>query len=481
MVTFSHSDKGTLEKVWEAAHWPDRFASLDLDGLKRLVVVSAHPDDESLGVGGLIAHVAGLGLPIVVIVLSNGEASHPQSPTHDPARLAQIRRIEVTDALAHLAPNARVHLLELPDGELAEHVGIAAEEIVEAIGEAGGSTWVVSPWRADKHPDHAAASAAAERAARERGARLFEYPIWAWHWSTPDAAVWSEATVRLFDLLPAERKAKARALAFHRSQVGPLSDSLGDEEIVPAGFRAHFARDYETLLEMTLNGAADAPPRPARARKPANRPPRARADPNQTLTAGFFEGVYASGPDPWGFESRWYEKRKRSALIAALPRQRFSTALELGCSTGVLTAELAEYCDTLLCIDLVEEPLTIARERLAGRPGVTFECRTVPGEWPDGAFDLIVLSEVGYYCSASDLRRLLERCRASLAPNGVLVACHWRHPVAEHPLTGDAVHTQLTRVVGLQRTVHHLERDFVLEVYEPRPALSVAQRGGLVP
>ncbi|MDJ0349514.1 PIG-L family deacetylase [Cryobacterium sp. PH29-G1] len=479
MVTFSHSDSGTPEKMWEAARWPDRFSSLGLDGLARLVVVSAHPDDESLGVGGLIAHVAGLGLPIEVVVLSNGEASHPQSPTHDAARLAQIRRIEVTDALAQLAPNAHVHLLELPDGSLADHVDTAATAIVEAIGDAGDSTWVVAPWRADGHPDHAAASAAAERAARTSSARLFEYPIWAWHWSTPDAVVWSGETVRLFELVAAERKAKARALALHRSQVGALSDAPGDEAIVPAGFRAHFARDYETLLEIRLS-AFVAKALPGNARTGRSGVP-ATAESNQTLTAGFFDDIYASGVDPWGFESRWYERRKRSALMAALPRQRFAAALELGCSIGVLTAELATRCDTVLGIDLVEQPLVRARERLAGQPGVTFERRTVPGDWPAGSFDLIVLSEVGYYCSTTDLRRLLERCRASLAPGGALVACHWRHPVTEYPLTGDAVHAQLTHVVGLQRTVHHLERDFILEVYEPRPALSVAQRDGLVP
>ena len=474
MVTFSNVDDGTPEKSWEAANWPDRFATLSTDGLDRLVVVAAHPDDESLGVGGLIARVAGLDVPIVVIVLSNGEASHPNSPTHDQARLAQIRRIEVTDALAHLAPNAQVHLLELPDGKLAEHIDLAAGAILEAIGDASASTWVVAPWRADGHPDHAAASAAADRAARERSARLFEYPIWAWHWSNPDAPIWSSDTVRVFDLLPAERKAKARALALHRSQVGPLSDSFGDEAIVPAGFREHFTRTFETLIEVALKKSGGALARPQ-----TDAP--APADPNHTLTAGYFDTIYSSGPDPWGFETRWYEKRKRAALIAALPRQRFGTALELGCSTGVLTVELAERCDTVLGIDLIEQPLSIARARLAGQPGVSFERRTVPADWPEGEFDLIVLSEVGYYCSMVDLRRLLERCRASLAPGGVLVACHWRHPVAEYPLTGDAVHTQLTRVVGLQRTVHHLERDFVLEVYEPRPALSVAQRDGLVP
>jgi len=472
MVKFTHFNSGTPEQTWEAAQLSDRFASLRADDLKRLVVVSAHPDDESLGVGGLIAHVAARGLPIVVVVLSNGEASHPQSSTHDPARLAQIRRLEVTAAIAHLAPHATIHLLDLPDGKLGEHAETSRRAIAEAIGERAESTWVVAPWRADGHPDHAAASAAAAEATEERHARLFEYPIWAWHWSTPKDEIWDEHAIGLFDLTPAERAKKAHALSMHHSQVRPLSDLPGDEAIVPEHFLVHFARGCETLIEVdevsgkigdsaknvhTQVGTIDA-----------------------TLTASYFDGVYSANPDPWGFETRWYEKRKRAALIAALPRQHFENALELGCSIGVLTEELATRCDFMLGVDVVEAPLDVARKRLEGHTGVRFERRTLPEEWPDGRFDLIVLSEVGYYFSIVRLRSLLEQCRASMAPGGVLIACHWRHLVEDYPITGDAVHACLTLVVGLQRTVHHAERDFILEVYEQRPAQSVAQRAGLV-
>jgi hypothetical protein len=84
--------------------------------------------------------------------------------------------------------------------------------------------------------------------------------------------------VRVFDLVPAERKAKARALALHHGQVGPLSDSPGDDASVPAGFRAHFAREFETLIEGHPLSPADAP---------------APGDPQHTLTSGCFDDVYS--------------------------------------------------------------------------------------------------------------------------------------------------------------------------------------------
>ncbi|WP_197059285.1 hypothetical protein [Cryobacterium sp. MLB-32] len=56
---------------------------------------------------------------------------------------------------------------------------------------------------------------------------------------------------------------------------------------------------------------------------------------------------------------------------------------------------------------------------------------------------------MAYYCSATDLRQLLDKCRASLTADGVLLACHWRHPVPDYPLNADSVHTQLVHLAGL--------------------------------
>jgi hypothetical protein len=111
---------------------------------------------------------------------------------------------------------------------------------------------------------------------------------------------------------------------------------------------------------------------------------------------------------------------------------------------------------------------------------VRFEQRRIPDEWPSGAFDLIVLSEVGYYCGANDLRSLAHRAASSLTEDGVLVACHWRHRVQEYPLRGDEVHRELLSEPGLAVLAEHVEEDFVLHVLTRPQAGSVARATGLV-
>lgn len=202
--------------------------------------------------------------------------------------------------------------------------------------------------------------------------------------------------------------------------------------------------------------------------------------PSDSLGEQYFDGFYRVGADPWGFETRWYEERKRAVTMASLPRQRFGSGFEPGCAIGVLTQELAPRCARLLATDISEVPLTVARQRLSGQSGVSFEQRRVPQDWPAGPFDLIVLSEIGYYCDATDLSLLIAAAVASLTEDGVVLACHWRHPVADYPLTGDEVHEQLRRESGLSVLVEHVEEDFRLDVLVRSPAVSVARRDGLL-
>ena len=118
-----------------------------------------------------------------------------------------------------------------------------------------------------------------------------------------------------------------------------------------------------------------------------------------SLPPGYFDDVYRANPDPWGFTTSPYESGKYAATLAALPRPRYANAFEAGCSIGVLTARLAPRCNRLLAIDVSEDALAQARARCAAFPHVRLERRLLPGEFPDadGPFDLILVSEVGYY------------------------------------------------------------------------------------
>lgn len=195
-----------------------------------------------------------------------------------------------------------------------------------------------------------------------------------------------------------------------------------------------------------------------------------------SLTPDFFDRMYAADADPWGFATRWYEQRKYALTLAALPHRRYARALEIGCSIGVLTTALADRCDELTALDPSADALAAARARVPS--WVRLQQGAVPSDWPTGAYDLVVLSEVGYYLDPADLDRLLDLVERDLAPGGVVVACHWRHPVADYPQTGDAVHEVLGRWPRSSRVEEH---DFLLDVLHPGgDAVSVAQREGLL-
>ncbi len=208
-----------------------------------------------------------------------------------------------------------------------------------------------------------------------------------------------------------------------------------------------------------------------------------------SLPTPYFDAMYAAADDPWGFTERWYEQRKYALTLAALPQRRYRNAYEPGCSIGVLTSLLADRCDALLASDASAAAVDRARRRLAGHAGVEVEQRRLPEEWPGGAFDLVVLSELLYYFDAADLSVVLEHALGSVAPGGTLVAVHWRHPVEDYPRTGDDVHAQLSAAATSQscvRVAAHAEADFLLDVwFRPQPGddagrSSVAAMTGLV-
>jgi hypothetical protein len=181
-----------------------------------------------------------------------------------------------------------------------------------------------------------------------------------------------------------------------------------------------------------------------------------------------FEQRYALEPDPWGFSSRWYEARKYALTLAALPQRHYPRAFEPGCSIGVLTAQLAARCDYLLAADGVDTALDQARRRVTGWPNVEVAKLLLPRQWPDGPWDLVVLSELGYYFDASDLGRMLDRAAETMVAGAALVAVHWRGET-DYPHTGDAVH----RTIGGHRAFEHrggyCEALFRLDVFDRLP------------
>jgi len=110
----------------------------DLGAFDHVVVLAAHPDDETLGAGGLMARAFSHGCRVTVVVATDGEASHPESPTRTAASLGAARRHEVDRATRRLAPTRELTLLGLPDGSLSTHARSVVEALVDIIGRGGG-------------------------------------------------------------------------------------------------------------------------------------------------------------------------------------------------------------------------------------------------------------------------------------------------------------------------------------------------------
>jgi trans-aconitate methyltransferase len=179
----------------------------------------------------------------------------------------------------------------------------------------------------------------------------------------------------------------------------------------------------------------------------------------------YFEEMYRAR-DPWGYETRWYEQRKYALTLAALPREHYTRAFEPGCSIAVLTAKLAERCDVVLGLELLDSVAARARTRPGLGDNVEIRTGRIPEDWPIGKLDLVVLSEVLYYLTEEDLAHVLARLDECLEVGGHVVAVHYRG-ATNYPLTGDRVH-ELLDAHAWSHHSHLRETEFVLDVYEAR-------------
>ncbi|WP_287930111.1 bifunctional PIG-L family deacetylase/class I SAM-dependent methyltransferase [Arthrobacter sp.] len=449
MVAFTHDQATTAEAEWLGSERIAGMLELHIDwaDVGKLVVLAAHPDDETLGAAGLLQHADAHQVPIEVLVATWGENSHPRSPTHSPEDLAAVRTVELRRALAAIAPAAAHRFVGIPDGGVHAQRQALENEITAAVAGSHGSL-IVAPWSGDGHTDHDAAGSAAARAAQATNSLLLEYPIWLWHWGSPAHGQMPWPALRRLELTAEQQGAKAAAIQSHTSQVAPLSDASGDEAVLGPDVLSHFHRSFETFIDAAGHFTPEGPAYPGWLRTQ-------------------FDAVHASGSEPWSPGS-WYEQRKRSLLLAVLPQVRFESALELGCSTGALTADLALRCAHVLGVDASAEAVATARIRTAALANAGIVEALLPGDWPEGRFDLFVLSESGYYFSEAGLGRLLDRVAASTLPGGVLAACHWRHPIAGWPLDGADVHRLLRADVRLALAGSYSEEDFVLETFRIR-------------
>lgn len=249
VVTRHIDGDGVSEAQWQACAWldavPMRDAATLLAGHARLVVVSPHPDDEVLACGGLMAATHALGMPVVVISVTDGEACYPGQSAWPPTRLRRIRQQELARALDCLGlPDRDRHALHIDDGAVAGSETALATHLVSLL---RSDDLVLGPWRLDAHPDHEAVGRACAIAAASRGCTLREFPVWGWHWLDPQDAPQAWAPATRFPLGAEVVRRKRAAIMQFSTQLGAV-DGLDCAPILPPAVVQRFERDYEVLI-----------------------------------------------------------------------------------------------------------------------------------------------------------------------------------------------------------------------------------------
>ncbi|HEY0201288.1 MAG TPA: PIG-L family deacetylase [Burkholderiaceae bacterium] len=240
--------QGTPESGWRAWLALEPLPAMSCNDLlkdcRRVVIVAPHPDDEILGAAGLLRYCTNTAMPCTVVAVTDGDASHPDSPLWPKDRLAHARAQESAEALALLNPRAQIHRLGLPDGSIADHARRLAGALQRTVQPADA---VFCTWRHDGHPDHEATGEVCATVARQLGCRLFELPIWAWHWAVPDdpRVPWHSAVA--IPMTVADLALKCQALSCFRSQLMP-DHSTGKQPILPEWATRRLLRPFEVVF-----------------------------------------------------------------------------------------------------------------------------------------------------------------------------------------------------------------------------------------
>lgn len=193
----------------------------------------------------------------------------------------------------------------------------------------------------------------------------------------------------------------------------------------------------------------------------------------------YFDRFYDNNDDPWGYQSHWYEERKRQICLAMLLKSQYSRVLEIGCANGCFSKKLAQRAQYLLCLDGHPKAVELTKNALQHLKHVDIECRVLPQEFPSQRFDLIVLSEIAYYLSTDELSLLTEKLSEQLSQHGMLLSCHWRHPVADFELDGNQVHHLLKSQLKLHHYASLTDPDFLIDLWT-KETQSLAEQEGIV-
>lgn len=431
---------------WNAAVEASPIADAErLIGPGGLIVLSPHPDDETLGASALLVAAGRLGRAVGLVAVTDGDASHPASRLFPPARMAELRAREQAAAMEVLGcPPTETLRLGLPDGGSGRDPRFSgAAETIAALCQRLGATALAAPHPDDPHPDHHASAALALAV---RGLlpdlRILFYEVWSRR--LPPEAPFSGAGLTPFRVRT-DVELKRQAIDCHASQLGRVVTDDPGGFAMPPWFLDEQNDDRERYAWLAM--------------------------PGEVPGAAHFDRLYAGGGDPWHAKTSPYEAEKRQASVGALAGRRYRRALDIGCGEGLLTRLLLETGAAETVVGVDGEPAIVARATAAAVPGASFVTGRMPGDLPPGPFDLVVLSEVLYFLDERNLAALVDALSQRLEAGAGILVVSYLGPT-DTPLGGRAATDVFAACLGEEAVLLSLLEtpDYRIEHFEWRGA-----------
>lgn len=235
--------------------WLIHYASQPMNiNQKSVIIIAPHQDDEVLGCGGLIASKQEMNIPVQVVFITDGAASHSWHPQFKAREIVPIRREEAIKALSILGVNSsQIHFLDQPDGKLKFLNLVQRQKVIEQLSQllqAFQPEEIYVTHRHDRSKDHEATYELVQEAIMLSGIKtdVLQYPIWVFWDSLKHGNLQKEDLAGAYRLSIHHVQIKKRqAIETYRSQYLPIDAKMG--AILPRSFVQRFFLPYEFFFK----------------------------------------------------------------------------------------------------------------------------------------------------------------------------------------------------------------------------------------
>lgn len=144
--------------------------NLNIKNEDKILVIAPHPDDETIGCGGLLAIY---GKQCDILLLTDGRKGYLSGADVDEENLVKTRETELYNA-AKIANVNKIIMLHIPDGTLMDH----RENVM--LFDITSYDLIFVPNRFERHKDHCIVSDMVWKMKRQQHAKalIYEYEVW---------------------------------------------------------------------------------------------------------------------------------------------------------------------------------------------------------------------------------------------------------------------------------------------------------------